>query len=130
LNKPLIHNQSSNNLKGTNSGNLFWLDGKNNSIQIGNGDDTFLFFGDMGQNTITDGGGNNTIILFDFNQSDISVNQVFNSKGLNIEIVIEGTAGKITITDLTYMSNYNIVFSDGSMVDLINDFITIEIYTA
>ncbi|MCL2020237.1 MAG: hypothetical protein FWG70_10845, partial [Oscillospiraceae bacterium] len=134
LNKPLIHNQSSNNLKGTNSGNLFWLDGKNNSIQIGNGDDTFLFFGDMGQNTITDGGGNNTIIFFNgINQSDISVNQVLipnNTKALNLEISILGTGGKITIKDFNYASSYKIAFADGSMVECIDFINPIEIGTA
>jgi hypothetical protein len=131
VNKNIIYNTNSNTLRGTNAGNAFWLDGGNNHIESGNGNDTFFFNSSLGTNTIVNGGGNNTILFFrDIHPENIKVNQVFipnNFRELDLEITIADMPGKITITKFNYSSVYNIIFADGSVMDIVDFIIPVEI---
>ncbi|MCL2718168.1 MAG: hypothetical protein FWE14_05250 [Lachnospiraceae bacterium] len=127
--KNIIFGTSGNdNLTGTNGNTAFLSGVGNNTLNGGTGDDTFFFNKNSGINTIINAGGNNTIILSDVNPGDMDVKKTINTRNrFNLEITFAGLSGRIIIQDFLFNANYILVFPDGTLVDLIQYFPTINI---
>jgi hypothetical protein len=102
-------------IRGTNSGDVFWLDRGNHTIESGMGDNIYFLGKDFGTNTITDNGGYNTIFfLSDMPQVNVKVMP----DTYNVEISAVGGTGKLIIKNFIQNATYKLYFADGSSYDM------------
>jgi Ca2+-binding RTX toxin-like protein len=113
--KNIIYGTAGNDkLKGTNSGDIYWVEKGTNTIDGGLGDNTYFIGKDFGTNTVTDAGGDNTILLMcGIDQTNIQVMRIPGTS--DVQISVSGESGTIIIKGYDLKADYSLVFPDGSI---------------
>ncbi|MCL2718229.1 MAG: hypothetical protein FWE14_05560 [Lachnospiraceae bacterium] len=111
-----IGTRGNDTVRGTNGNDAYWYEFGTNTIDGGNGDNTYFFGRNFGTISIIDTSGDNTIVfLSGIKRDDLCINRVAGTT--HAEITVDGASGKIVIRNASKF--YRLVFMDGDIYDLI-----------